>query len=80
MWLKLLLHFASKFQEEMMKTLPSSQACRLSVDEVCQILDVNPANGLDANEVVRRRAVHGYNDFEITQETPLWKKYLEQVL
>lgn len=64
--------------EEMMKSLPSSQACRLSVDEVCEILEVNPATGLDESEVVRRRAVHGYNDFEISQDTPLWKKYLEQ--
>jgi Ca2+-transporting ATPase len=63
----------------MMKTLPSSQACRLSVEETCQILEVNPAKGLDSSEVVRRRAIHGQNDFEINQETPLWKKYLEQV-
>ncbi|XP_053401616.1 calcium-transporting ATPase type 2C member 1-like isoform X2 [Mercenaria mercenaria] len=64
--------------EEMMKTLPSSQACRLSVEETCQVLEVNPSKGLDSNEVVRRRAVHGHNDFEISEETPLWKKYLEQ--
>ncbi|XP_060561406.1 calcium-transporting ATPase type 2C member 1-like isoform X2 [Ruditapes philippinarum] len=65
-------------EKEMMKTLPSSQACRLSVEETCQILEVNPAKGLDSSEVVRRRAIHGQNDFEINQETPLWKKYLEQ--
>lgn len=62
-----------------MKTLPSSQACRLSVDETAQILDVNLSMGLDRAEVTRRRAVHGYNDFEINEEQPLWRKFLEQV-
>jgi len=62
-----------------MKTLPSSQACRLSVDEVSQILDVNLTTGMDRGEVTRRRAIHGYNDFEINQEQPLWRKFLEQV-
>ncbi|KAH3774983.1 calcium-transporting ATPase type 2C member 1-like [Dreissena polymorpha] len=63
---------------EMMKTLTSSQACHLSVEETARILDVNLSRGLDRAEVTRRRSVHGYNDFEINEETPLWKKYLEQ--
>lgn len=63
-----------------MKSLTSSQACQLSVEQTCEILDVKPAQGLDRNEIVRRRAVHGNNDFEISEETPLWRKYLEQVL
>ncbi|XP_052817483.1 calcium-transporting ATPase type 2C member 1-like isoform X2 [Mya arenaria] len=62
----------------MMQTLPSVQACQLSVEETTRILDVNLSQGLDRSEVTRRRAVHGFNDFDINQETPLWKKYLEQ--
>ncbi|KAL4235055.1 ATPase [Mactra antiquata] len=65
-------------KDEMMKSLTSSQACQLSVEETCKILDVNPSQGLERSEIVRRRAVHGYNDFEIGEETPLWKKFLEQ--
>ncbi|PIK60461.1 testis secretory pathway calcium transporting ATPase [Apostichopus japonicus] len=35
-------------------------------------------NGLSSREAERRLMVHGYNDFEIAKEDPLWKKYLEQ--
>ena len=65
--------------DDMMKMLTSSQACRLDATETSRYLDVDPSRGLDTAEVVRRRAVHGHNDFEIAEETPLWKKYLEQV-
>jgi len=36
--------------------------------------------GLSEGEVSRRRKVHGYNEFQIKQDDPLWKKYLLQVL
>jgi len=35
--------------------------------------------GLSEGEVARRRKSHGYNEFEIKQDDPLWKKYLMQV-
>ena len=63
----------------MMKSVSSKQACHSSIKEVAELLDVNLSNGLDREEVVRRRSVHGWNDFDITEDTPLWKKYLEQV-
>lgn len=35
--------------------------------------------GLSQPEVVRRRAYHGWNEFDIGEEEPLWKKYIAQV-
>lgn len=35
--------------------------------------------GLSQPEVVRRRAYHGWNEFDIGEDEPLWKKYMAQV-
>lgn len=35
--------------------------------------------GLTQDEVSRRRAYHGWNEFDITEEEPLWRKYISQV-
>lgn len=35
--------------------------------------------GLNQEEVSRRRAYHGWNEFDISEEEPLWKKYISQV-
>ena len=35
--------------------------------------------GLSEGEVARRRAACGYNEFEIKEDDPLWKKYVLQV-
>lgn len=35
--------------------------------------------GLSHQEVGRRRAYHGWNEFDIGEEEPLWKKYIAQV-
>ena len=29
--------------------------------------------------MVRRRAYHGWNEFDINEEEPLWRKYISQV-
>uniref|UniRef100_A0AAY4A7A7 Calcium-transporting ATPase n=1 Tax=Denticeps clupeoides TaxID=299321 RepID=A0AAY4A7A7_9TELE len=34
--------------------------------------------GLTHSEVTRRRAYHGWNEFDITEDEPLWKKYILQ--
>lgn len=64
--------------EEMLKLLTSVQACQKSADETADYLEVDPSTGLTSDEVVRRRSAHGNNDFEISEDKPLWKKYLEQ--
>lgn len=35
--------------------------------------------GLTQEEVRRRRAYHGWNEFDISEDEPLWRKYLSQV-
>uniref|UniRef100_A0A670ZTR0 Calcium-transporting ATPase n=1 Tax=Pseudonaja textilis TaxID=8673 RepID=A0A670ZTR0_PSETE len=35
-------------------------------------------NGLKNSEVCHRRAFHGWNEFDITEDEPLWKKYISQ--
>lgn len=35
--------------------------------------------GLTQEEVSRRRAYHGWNEFDISEEEPLWRKYILQV-
>lgn len=35
--------------------------------------------GLSQQEVRRRRAYHGWNEFDISEEEPLWRKYISQV-
>ncbi|KAF4076183.1 hypothetical protein AMELA_G00227400 [Ameiurus melas] len=44
-------------------------------------LPVNGADlqfGLSDVEVSRRRVYHGWNEFDISEDEPLWKKYLSQ--
>ncbi|KAG9345096.1 hypothetical protein JZ751_009637 [Albula glossodonta] len=35
--------------------------------------------GLTHSEVSRRRAYHGWNEFDISEDEPLWRKYISQV-
>lgn len=35
--------------------------------------------GLSTAEATRRRQFHGYNEFDVSEHEPIWKKYLEQV-
>ncbi|KAL5021260.1 hypothetical protein ScPMuIL_000415 [Solemya velum] len=64
--------------EGMMTFLKSDRASQLHVDEIQEILRTDVHYGLPHEEVINRRAIHGFNDFEISQEEPLWKKYLGQ--
>lgn len=61
-------------------SVPSDKACAMATSEVEEILHTNCKTGLAREEIVRRRAVHGYNEFEISEEEPLWKRYLGQVV
>lgn len=59
---------------------PSAQ---LSTDFVSVSLCVLQADlqcGLSQQEVRRRRAYHGWNEFDISEEEPLWRKYILQVI
>uniref|UniRef100_A0A8P4G0E6 Calcium-transporting ATPase n=1 Tax=Dicentrarchus labrax TaxID=13489 RepID=A0A8P4G0E6_DICLA len=55
--------------ETMVPVLTSKKASELPAD--LQL-------GLTQEEVSRRRAYHGWNEFDISEEEPLWKKYISQ--
>ena len=63
-----------------MQFLSAETASQQSTEDVIQHLRADPQAGLHSAEADRRLRVHGHNDFEITKEEPLWKKYLDQVI
>lgn len=64
----------------MMATVISSQtASTLSVEEILKEFKTHETNGLPNDEIERRRMLHGWNEFDVCEETPLWRKYLDQV-
>ncbi|XP_048748912.2 calcium-transporting ATPase type 2C member 1-like isoform X2 [Ostrea edulis] len=62
----------------MMTSMPPSQAAILPYTEVEARLRTNNSTGLHTTEANRRRVLYGVNDFQINNEEPLWKKYLDQ--
>jgi Ca2+-transporting ATPase len=63
----------------MMNWVPSEKAAELSYYEIVQHLNTDVQHGLTEVEAARRQRVHGFNDFDVKEDDPLWKKYLEQV-
>lgn len=64
--------------ETMIPVLSSKKASELPVSEVASILQADLQNGLNKCEVNHRRAFHGWNEFDISEDEPLWKKYISQ--
>ncbi|KAK2090306.1 ATPase, P-type (transporting), HAD super, sub IC [Saguinus oedipus] len=62
----------------MIPVLTSKKASELPVSEVASILQADLQNGLNKCEVSHRRAFHGWNEFDISEDEPLWKKYISQ--
>ncbi|XP_077347631.1 calcium-transporting ATPase type 2C member 1 isoform X2 [Lithobates pipiens] len=76
---------ASKFHESsnpendtMIPVLSSKKASELPVSEVAWILKADLQSGLNNAEVCHRRTSHGWNEFDIGEDEPLWKKYIAQ--
>ena len=63
-----------------MHFMHSSEACQTSYEDVSFKVQTNLNYGLTSKEAEDRRSFSGYNEFEIAEEDPLWKKYLDQVL
>ncbi|KAK5861653.1 hypothetical protein PBY51_017112 [Eleginops maclovinus] len=64
--------------ETMVPVLTSRKASELPVNEVVCVLQADLQVGLLEEEVNRRRAYHGWNEFDISEEEPLWRKYISQ--
>ncbi|XP_055019570.1 calcium-transporting ATPase type 2C member 1 isoform X2 [Boleophthalmus pectinirostris] len=62
----------------MVPVLSSKKASELPVNEVTCLLQADLQRGLTHEEVARRRRYHGWNEFDISEEEPLWKKYISQ--
>ena len=62
-----------------MPFLASEEACMLSTEQVVERVQTDLHNGLSPTEAERRRTLNGFNEFQISEEEPLWKKYLGQV-
>ena len=59
--------------------LNSDGASILTADDVLDRLQSNVRTGLTNIEAYARLKFHGYNEFSVSEEEPIWKKYLEQV-
>ncbi|KAG1936633.1 calcium-transporting ATPase type 2C [Pimephales promelas] len=64
--------------ETMVPVLTSKKASELPVNEAACALQADLQFGLTQEEVSRRRVYHGWNEFDISEDEPLWKKYLSQ--
>ncbi|KAK2192811.1 hypothetical protein NP493_22g04042 [Ridgeia piscesae] len=62
----------------MLRYMKATEAASLSCFEVGHKTATDLDYGLTSAEVVDRHRVHGFNEFHITQEEPLWKKYIAQ--
>lgn len=62
----------------MMTFLNSESASGISYDDVASQLKTNLKFGLNNGEVVPRRKLYSYNEFDVKTDDPLWLKYLEK--
>lgn len=60
-------------------TMRASEAAMSTVTDVVHRLGADCSRGLTNSQVEERRKMHGYNEFEIKEDDPLWRKYLNQV-
>ena len=67
------------YDGSMVPTMRASEAAVSTIADIVHRLRADCSKGLDTEQVERRRGVHGYNEFEIKEDDPLWKKYLNQV-
>ncbi|KAM9301958.1 calcium-transporting ATPase type 2C member 2 [Gastrophryne carolinensis] len=58
--------------------LSAKEASRLSEEELISYLQVEVSSGLSECGVLQRRVRHGWNEFQVDNSDPVWKKYLGQ--
>ena len=60
--------------------METKEASSYTIDQILHTLDTNVEHGLTSVEVDRRRQLHdGFNEMNIKEDEPLWKKYIQQV-
>ena len=70
--------FQEKYKDTMVK-ISSQTACSTEIPLMEDLLKTSTKEGLSSKEVTHRQRLYGGNDFDIGEETPLWKKYLLMV-
>ena len=70
--------FREKYKDTMVK-ISSQTACSTEIPSMEDLLKTSMKEGLSSKEVSHRQKLYGGNDFDIGEETPLWKKYLFMV-
>ncbi|XP_069595594.1 calcium-transporting ATPase type 2C member 2 [Ranitomeya imitator] len=65
-------------QEDDVIPLPAKEASRLEESELLKYLHVDVNAGLSECTVLQRRHRHGWNEFQVQNSDPIWKKYLGQ--
>lgn len=65
-------------EEKGMYSLRTEEACKQPYDVVACKLSTDIHYGLSWNEARCRLSLHGFNEFIVKKEEPLWKKYIEQ--
>ena len=64
----------------MVPTMRASEAAVSTIPDIVRRLGADCSKGLSTDQVEQRRHVHGLNEFEIKEDDPLWRKYINQVL
>jgi hypothetical protein len=63
----------------MMTFLNSESSSCISFEETASLLNTDVGYGISNNEILERRKLYSYNEFEVGKSDPLWQKYLEKV-
>ncbi|CAJ0592843.1 unnamed protein product [Cylicocyclus nassatus] len=65
-------------QDIMIETLTAENAAAHEALHCLHMLRSDGEHGLSTAEASLRRQYHGYNEFEVSEQEPIWKKYTEQ--
>ncbi|CAB3407703.1 unnamed protein product [Caenorhabditis bovis] len=65
-------------EDIMIETLTAENAAAHEIVPCAHMLRTSLEEGLTTAEASRRRQYHGYNEFDVGEEEPIYKKYLEQ--
>ena len=68
------------YDGSMVSAMRASEAAVSTIPDVVRRLRADSSKGLNTEQVEQRRQVHGFNEFEIKEDDPLWRKYINQVL
>ena len=55
----------------------SASACILHSQSVLDEQRVDPTTGLNEEDIILRRSIHGLNEFQVKEKDPLWMKFIE---